>query len=63
MLLTTAILIAVVSTVIVTITLPLGGDAGTFAERAHCTCEVAPTTRTLQIAGCAWAERAGSREP
>lgn len=53
MLLTTAILVAVVSTVIVSVTLPLGGDAGAFAERAHCTREVAPTTRTLQIAGYA----------
>lgn len=50
MLLTTPILIAVIPTVIVSVTLPLGGDAGTLAESTHCTCEVASTTGTLQAA-------------
>lgn len=49
--LTTSVLIAVVPTVVVSITLPLGGDAGTLAEGTHRTCEVAPTTSTLGAAG------------
>lgn len=62
-LLTTAILIAVVPAIIVSVTLPLGGDAGTLAESTHCTCEVASTTSTLQAAGEAWAgRRSGGRQ-
>lgn len=49
--LTTSILIAVVPTVVVSIALPLGGDAGTLAEGTHCTGEVAPTAGTLGAAG------------
>lgn len=50
-LLTTPILIAVVPAVIVSITLPLGGDAGALSEGTHCACEVAPTTSAFQVAG------------
>lgn len=49
--LTTSVLVAVVPAVIVSITLPLGGNTGTFAKGAHCTGEVAPTTSTLGAAG------------
>lgn len=63
LLLTTPILVAVVPAVIVSVTLPLGGDAGTLAEGTHCTREVAPTTGTLQVASKAWTERRGSRRP
>ena len=60
--LTTSVLIAVVPAVIVSITLPLGGDAGTLAEGTHSTCEVAPTTSTVGAAGKAWAEGKGTSE-
>lgn len=49
--LTTSVLVAVVPAVIVSITLPLGGDTGTLAKGAHCTGEVAPATSTLGAAG------------
>lgn len=51
MLLTTAVLVAVIPTVIVSITLPLSGDAGTLAKSTHRTREVASATSTLQAAG------------
>lgn len=60
--LTTAVLIAVVPAVVVPVTLPLRRDAGTLAEGAHCTREVAPTTSTLGAAGQAWAEGKGTSE-
>lgn len=60
--LTTSVLIAVVPAVVVPVTLPLGGDAGTLAEGTHCTGEVAPTTGTLGAAGQAWAEGKGTSE-
>lgn len=60
--LTTAVLIAVVPTVIVAVTLPLRRDAGTLAEGTHCTREVAPTTSTLGAAGEAWARGRGTRK-
>lgn len=49
--LTTSVLIAVVPAVVVSITLPLGGDAGTLAKGTHRTGEVAPATSTLGAAG------------
>ena len=58
--LTTSVLIAVVPAVVVSITLPLGRDAGTLSEGAHCTREVAPTTGTLGAAGQSWAEKRGT---
>ena len=51
-----------VCTVKVSITLPLGRDAGTFSEGTHCTREVAPTTGTLGAAGQSWAEGKGTSE-
>lgn len=51
MLLTTAVLVAVIPTVVVSVALPLRGDAGTLAEGTHRTREVAPATSTLQAAG------------
>lgn len=49
--LTTSILIAVVPAVVVSITLPLGGDASTLAKGTHGTREVVPPTSTLRAAG------------
>lgn len=60
--LTTSVLITVVPAVVVSVTLPLGGDAGTLAEGTHCAGEVAPTTGTLGAAGEAWTEGKGTSE-
>lgn len=60
--LTTAVLIAVVPAVVVSVALPLCGDAGALAQGADCAGEVAPTASAVGAAGSAWAQGRGTSE-